>query len=85
MGAAASVVLLYFAEARVAAGTGREERQGRTVGDLLEAARAGHGERLAAVLRRSRVWVNGEPASPEQLLHDGDEVAILPPVSGGAW
>jgi len=37
------------------------------------------------VLERARVWVNGdEPvdgvATP---LHDDDEVAVLPPVSGG--
>jgi molybdopterin synthase catalytic subunit len=85
VGGAASVVLLYFAEARVAASTSREERQGRTVGEVLDAARARHGVRLSEVLSCSRVWVNGEPAAPEQLLRDGDEVAILPPVSGGAW
>lgn len=83
VGPGVSVVLLFFAEARVAAGTGREYRRGRTVGEVLDAARAGHGDRFAAVLSRSRVWVNGDPAPPEQVLHDGDEVAVLPPVSGG--
>jgi molybdopterin converting factor small subunit len=29
------------------------------------------------------VWVNGEPAEPTQAIDDGDEVAVLPPVSGG--
>jgi molybdopterin synthase sulfur carrier subunit len=80
----ATVVLLLFAEARVAAGTAREELVARTVGDALEGARARHGDRFAAVLDRSRVWVNGEPALPERALRDGDEVAVLPPVSGGA-
>jgi molybdopterin converting factor small subunit len=83
-GAGASVVLLLFAEARVAAGTGREARQGRTVGDVLDAATARYGSRFAAVLDRSRVWVNGEPAQRDHQLEDGDEVAVLPPVSGGA-
>jgi molybdopterin synthase sulfur carrier subunit len=80
----AAVVLLLFAEARLAAGTGRELVSARSVGDLLDAARTRHGARFAAVLECSRVWVNGEPASPEHLLHDGDEVAVLPPVSGGS-
>jgi molybdopterin converting factor small subunit len=80
----ATVVLLLFAEARVAAGTGREELSARSVAELLHTARARHGSRFAAVLERSRVWVNGEPAPPERLLTDGDEVAVLPPVSGGS-
>jgi molybdopterin converting factor small subunit len=37
------------------------------------------------VLASARVWVNGDdPADgPHTQLHDGDEVAVLPPVSGG--
>jgi molybdopterin converting factor small subunit len=80
----ATVILLLFAEARVAAGTGREELSARSVAEVLDAARGRHGSRFGAVLERSRVWVNGEPAPPERLLTDGDEVAILPPVSGGS-
>ena len=30
-----------------------------------------------------KVAVNGEISSLETLLHDGDEIALLPPVSGG--
>ena len=83
-GAPASVILLLFAEARVAAGTAREGVLGRTVGEVLDEARSRHGDRFAAVLGASRVWVNGEPAAQERILRDGDEVAVLPPVSGGA-
>jgi molybdopterin synthase sulfur carrier subunit len=77
------VVLLLFAAAREAAGTGRERVQAGTVGQALEAACARYGEQFAAVLERSRVWVNGEPAEPDRTLNEGDEVAVLPPVSGG--
>ena len=38
----------------------------------------------AAAMRTAAVAVNREYAGPEHLLSDGDEVAILPPVSGGA-
>jgi len=37
-----------------------------------------------AAMRTAAVAVNREYAGPEQVLSDGDEVAILPPVSGGA-
>jgi molybdopterin converting factor small subunit len=29
------------------------------------------------------VWLNGEEADRETALQDSDEVAVLPPVSGG--
>jgi len=83
-GSPASITLLLFAAAREAAGTAREETRARTVGEVLEAACARHGQRFAVVLERSRVWVNGDPSSPDHLLSDGDEVAVLPPVSGGS-
>jgi len=35
------------------------------------------------VLEQSRVWVNGEAADPGQAVDEADEVAVLPPVSGG--
>ena len=79
----ASVDLLLFAAAREAAGTGRERVLAGTVSDVLEGARSRFGQPFAAVLDRSRVWLNGEPASGQEILSDGDEVAVLPPVSGG--
>lgn len=52
------------------------------VADLLRALLE-QGTFSAAVLRTAAVAVNLEYAPPEHLLCDGDEVAILPPVSGG--
>ena len=54
------------------------------MGEVLADACRRHGERFAAVLANSRVWVNGEPADREDPVVAGDEVAVLPPVSGGA-
>jgi MoaD family protein len=81
--APASVVLLLFAAAREAAGTNRVETRAASVGDVLEEARSRYGDHFSAILDRSRVWVNGEPVDAAHLLTDGDEVAVLPPVSGG--
>jgi molybdopterin synthase sulfur carrier subunit len=77
------VTLLMFARAREAAGTGRLELVAATVGEALAAARSRFGPEFAAVLESSRVWVNGEPADLGERLSDGDELAVLPPVSGG--
>ena len=77
-------VLLLFAAAREAAGTGREEVDGATVGEVLRAARSRHGETFAQVLASSRVWRNGEPTTDDEPVGPGDELAVLPPVSGGA-
>lgn len=54
-----------------------------TVGDLLAAARSRYGTPFAEVLARSRVWVNGHNADDRTPVGDTDEVAVLPPVSGG--
>jgi sulfur-carrier protein len=79
-----AVTLRFFAAAREAAGTGREDAEGATVADVLAAARSRHGDHFAEILAASRVWVNGEPVPLDASLDEGDEVAVLPPVSGGA-
>jgi molybdopterin synthase catalytic subunit len=38
---------------------------------------------LADLLSKSAVAVNRAYASRETVLHDGDELALIPPVSGG--
>ena len=76
-------VLRLFASAREAAGTGRDVVPGATVDDVLAEARARYGERFADVLAGCRVWLNGEPARDSDPVGEADEVAVLPPVSGG--
>ena len=76
-------VVRLFAQAREAAGTGRDELGGSTVGEVLADARRRYGDGFAAVLATSKVWVNGEPASESDAVAATDELAVLPPVSGG--
>lgn len=76
--------LRLFASAREAAGTARlEVDDGATVGEILDVARARFGEHFAAVLASSRVWLNGDRVDLDARVGPGDEVAVLPPVSGG--
>lgn len=72
-----------FASARVAAGVGSDTITGTTVGEVLDAATARYGSDFAGVVQTCRVWVNGEPAELGDAVTDADEVAFLPPVSGG--
>jgi sulfur-carrier protein len=72
-----------FASARQAAGTGRDTLPGVTVGEVLDAAIARYGDEFAMVLRSCKVWVNGEEADSATAVSEADEVAVLPPVSGG--
>jgi molybdopterin converting factor small subunit len=76
-------LLRLFAAAREAAGTARDDVPGATVEQVLAGAVERYGVGFGAVLTTCRVWVNGEEASPDMALNDDDEVAVLPPVSGG--
>lgn len=76
-------ILRLFAQAREAAGLGRDDVDGATVAEVLASAVERYGQPFAIVLRSSTVWLNGEPSVPEAAVARSDEVAILPPVSGG--
>jgi len=58
-----------------------ELREGASVAELLERLNAGL---PAPSLRGIAVSVNAEYATAAQVLREGDEVGLLPPVSGGA-
>jgi molybdopterin converting factor small subunit len=73
-----------FAAARDAAGTGRDSIPGTTVAEVLDAACRRYGPRFGDVLATAQVWRNGDPAELGDAVGDADEVAVLPPVSGGS-
>jgi molybdopterin synthase catalytic subunit/molybdopterin converting factor small subunit len=75
-----SITVRLFAGLRERAGTARLEIDGVTrVGDVW--AKLGLGDEPGGLLYA----VNREYAGPDDALHDGDEVAVIPPVSGGAF
>lgn len=83
MATPARVRLRLFASAREAAGVAEADLEGKDVEQVLQAAVGRFGPAFAEVVSASRVWVNGAPARSSTPVGDGDEVAVLPPVSGG--
>jgi molybdopterin converting factor small subunit len=75
--------LRLFGPAREIAGTSIDSIPGTSISEITEAASARYGERFSALLPSCRVWVNGDTADPTTSVREEDEVAILPPVSGG--
>jgi molybdopterin converting factor small subunit len=76
-------VLRLFASVRVAAGTGKTEVPGGTVADVVAAACDRYGAEFTGLVDTCRIWLNGDQATGGEPVGDTDEVAILPPVSGG--
>jgi molybdopterin converting factor small subunit len=75
--------LRLFGPARQAAGTANVTLPGQSVSAIIEAAEAKFGETFSQVLALSNVWLNGEPVELDTPVNDSDEVAVIPPVSGG--
>ena len=75
-----------FAAAREAAGVGEEAIPAGPLPDLLDELRVRHGERFSRVLGLCTVLIDGSavPRDAEVEVVDGAEIALLPPVSGGA-
>jgi MoaD family protein len=72
-----------FAALREMAGASQVEVDAADVDSLLDTVSARFGPAFDRVMRAGVVVVNGETASVSQPLASTDEVALLPPVSGG--
>ena len=72
-----------FASLRDLAGASYVEAEGATVAEVVDALSARYGERFERVARVGTVVVDGERANPSTPLAGVEEVALLPPVSGG--
>ena len=78
------VKVRLFSALRELAGSNEVEAEAGSVGELVEALSHRYGERFEKVARAGSVVVDGARAGPETPLTGGSqEVALLPPVSGG--
>ena len=79
------VRVLFFALYRERVGTSHQDMElteGATVTDLI-AALAQEYPQLSSEPRRIVAAVNQEYVDQSHLLREGDEIALIPPVSGG--
>jgi molybdopterin synthase catalytic subunit len=80
----ADVRVRLFAALREEAGAVELTAEGARAGEVLDALATRFGPRFASIAMAGSLVVNGEIADAATPLSDGDELAILPPVSGGA-
>ncbi len=80
---AAMARVRLFANLRELAGTAAYEAEASTVEGVLAEAVERFGPTFAAGLETAKVWVNGDPAEPTDRVGPNDELAVIPPVSGG--
>jgi MoaD family protein len=78
------VKVRLFAALRELAGSSQVEAEGGTAGEVVDILSSRYGERFAQIAAVGSVVVNGERAARSTPLTTGDEVALLPPVSGGS-
>jgi MoaD family protein len=73
-----------FAALREVAGTSVVEApEAADVGSLLDALSHTYGPNFDRIMAAGTVVVGGETVGRDRTLEPGDEVALLPPVSGG--
>ncbi len=75
--------LILLGPAREVAGCREDVIRAPDVAGVLEQARERYGSAFAELLAHSRVWRNGILARDEDLVTDQDEIAVVPPISGG--
>ncbi|MCH2415657.1 MAG: MoaD/ThiS family protein [Acidimicrobiales bacterium] len=76
-------ILRLFASVKQMAGTGSVILSGATVADVVEEASQRYGAEFSDMARNCRIWLNGNPTEINTPVNDDDEIALLPPVSGG--
>lgn len=80
------ITVRYFASIREVVGRREEVREvtdGSTAGELVDTIVTEH-PAVDGLRRTSRLMLNHAYADRDQVLHDGDELALIPPVSGGS-
>lgn len=78
-----TVSVRLFAALRDVAAAQHVEASGETVADVIEELSARYGERFGKIAHAGSVVIDGERASIDRRVAAGDEIVLLPPVSGG--
>jgi sulfur-carrier protein len=78
------VKVRLFAALREIAGASTVDAGATTVDGLLAELSERFGREFARIAAAGTVLVDGEPVKADRTLRDDSEVAVLPPVSGGA-
>ena len=73
-----------FANLREIAGTSQVDVAGDTVGEVVSALVARYGREFERRLDTARIWKNGSEGADVAPVTEVDELALIPPVSGGA-
>jgi molybdopterin converting factor subunit 1 len=80
-----TVTVLYFASIRDLTGRASDEvelSEGAALSDLLKEVTSRY-PKVGAMVASLMMSVNEDYAEPSTVLSEGDEVALIPPVSGG--
>ncbi|MEN8112861.1 MAG: MoaD/ThiS family protein [Actinomycetota bacterium] len=77
--------LRLFARFREIAGTDTLDVDDGTVGEILDRTGAEYGPAFTKALGAAGVWVNGKPVERTASVGPDDEMALIPPVSGGSY
>jgi MoaD family protein len=72
-----------FAALREIAGASELDEEATTVGDLIDLLCDRFGPQFGRIVAAGSVIVDGERSARDRNLRPQDEVALLPPVSGG--
>ena len=79
-----TITVRLFAVLRELAGSSEVEAAGHTAGELVDQLSERYGERFAKIAAVGSIVVNGDRADRATPVAEGDQVALLPPVSGGS-
>jgi molybdopterin converting factor small subunit len=73
----------FFAQMRDLTGCRSGVMHSRTIDALIDEGGAMYGSEFISLAASCAVWVNGEMVPHDWEVSDDDEVAFLPPISGG--
>jgi len=75
--------LVLLGPAAEAAGKRQDDVSATTVGGVVSWAGERYGVEFSTLLASCQIWVNGEACGNDQRIGPDDEVAVVPPFSGG--